>query len=647
MDEHDPLLLGTQLEASFSGRHRSEYGVHFTSREDIKRVVTPTIVDPIRKDWEACGGVYALHKLRTALILDPACGSGNFLSVTYDLLMELEREILSSVPDPPLPLSLPKMIGLEKDPKTAEIARQVMRATLARWGHDDTRVDIRCQDAILAWNDVHTSESLVWDMRSYKRDPETNRLMPDLENGLVHDQQYVNPRQPDWPTADFIVGNPPFLGNKAMRKHLGDGYVEALYSVWPKELRCADLSMYWWHRAASLTLSGCVRRFGMITTSSISLETNRRVVAPFLEAGLNLPYVATMFPWSGLADVNVTLTVGSTDGEITKHVDQHGRVTNTCGVHPNLTPVEGTDVTIAKPLQSNIGWCHQGFNLCGKGFIVPYTDSPVVFPYISARDLLYGKTQQYTIDLHGFTEDQVRHQHPDIYEHVRKTVKPLRDHDKDAPVREKWWLYSRSGYSLRLKISQLSHVILTVETSKHRVFVRRPTQPRTVFDHKISIICSDESWVFGVLSSKVQRLWSLATCGWITGGMTPRWRIGACFEAFPFPDPTQEVKDQIGQAAMEIQTYRECSPHNLTALYNLLESGDPSVYDLSILHERLDRVVLSAYGWSNAKDADIVGLVADLNAERRAEEAAGQIRQVFSLTNATACASSPLNHQQT
>ena len=137
-----------------------------------------------------------------------------------------------------------------------------------------------------------------WDGHSMKIDLATGRDVPD-ETKRVELYRYVNPRPAKWPEADFIIGNPPFIGGKDVRDRLGDGYAEALWQAYPDMPRSADFVMYWWRRAADLVRTGKARRFGLITTNSLPQTFNRRVVAAQLDAKppLGLVFAIPDHPW--------------------------------------------------------------------------------------------------------------------------------------------------------------------------------------------------------------------------------------------------------------------------------------------------------------------------------------------------------------
>ena len=334
--EHvEPAIFGTLLERALEPGERHKLGAHYTPRAYVERLVLPTVIEPLRAEWvdaqaaaltlaaedkadEAVAELLRFHRrLCSVRVLDPACGSGNFLYVTLEHLKRLEGEVLNALDEfghrqTGLALGGERadtaagetvdphnLLGIELNPRAAAIAEVVLWIGYLQW-HFRTRGDvnppvpvirdfrnIENRDAVLAWDRIEyvTDERGVpvtrWDGRTMKPSPVTGEAIPD-ESARVPLERYVNPRKAAWSQADFVVGNPPFIGNKRMRTALGDGYVEALRGAWPDMPESADFVMFWWHHAAQLTRHGALERFGFITTNSIRQAFNRRVLEPHL-----------------------------------------------------------------------------------------------------------------------------------------------------------------------------------------------------------------------------------------------------------------------------------------------------------------------------------------------------------------------------
>ena len=315
----EPAIFGTLLERALDPRERHKLGAHYTPRAYVERLVHPAIMEPLRDEWtdtqaaaamldrsgkrkDAVAEIKAFHaRLCKIHVLDPACGSGNFLYVTLEHLKRLEGEIFNALEElgetqlrleeTGVTVDPHQMLGLESNPRAARIAEAVLWIGYLQW-HFRTRGDvsppepvlrdfhnIENRDAVLEWHKVEYvlgedgKPVTRWDGRTKKKHPVTGEEVPD-EEARVPLERYVKPRKAVWPEADFIVGNPPFIGAASMRQALGDGYVEALRSTYPELPSSTDYVMYWWHKAAELTRSGEVRRFGLITTNSIRQTFN-------------------------------------------------------------------------------------------------------------------------------------------------------------------------------------------------------------------------------------------------------------------------------------------------------------------------------------------------------------------------------------
>ena len=320
----EPAIFGTLLMRALDPVERHNLGAHFTPRAYVERLVLPAIIAPLRAEWDAAKAAALLlaergqptdalaeveafqRRLAGLRILDPACGSGNFLYVTLEHLKRLEGEALEvrrALGGEQMLLELPGQMvrpeqfhGLEVNPWAAAIAELVLWIGFLQW-HLRTRGDatglpepilsslhtIECRDAVLAWDAVEPLLDAAgrpvtrWDGRTTVPHPVTGEPVPD-EAARVPAYRYINPRPAAWPEADFIVGNPPFIGTARMREALGDGYAEAIRRVYRHVPDSADYVMYWWDKAAELVAAGRARRFGLITTNSLRQTFNRRVI---------------------------------------------------------------------------------------------------------------------------------------------------------------------------------------------------------------------------------------------------------------------------------------------------------------------------------------------------------------------------------
>ena len=703
----EPAIFGTLLERALDPTERHALGAHYTPRAYVERLVLPTVVEPLRADWANAQAAALLlaneaqalegrkrddkllqaraevrrfhHQLCTLRVLDPACGSGNFLYVALEHLKRLEGEVLDQLhalgeTQARLGLegetvTLQQLRGIEVNQRAAALAELVLWIGWLQWhirSFGETSVaepvihdygNIENRDAVLAWDGQEpmrdAAGALVtrWDGVTFKLHPVTGEKVPD-ERALVPQWKYLNPRAAEWPQADFIVGNPPFIGAGAMRATLGDGYVEALRGAWPQVPESADFVMYWWQRAADTVRLGDARRFGLITTNSIRQTFNRRVIEAqqLDDPPLHLAFAIPDHPWVDSARgaaVRIAMTVGTRtnaaarlltvtdetsarDGEVAVQLDERrGQL------HADLRV--GANVSTAVALRANALLSSPGVKLHGSGFIVTRTQAAAlglgtvpgleehIREYRNGRDLTATPRDVLVIDLFGLSADEVRSRYPQVYQWLWDRVKAHRDAQagsKDgAEYARLWWLHGKPRQALRSALRGLSRYAATIETSKHRTF--QFLDASVLPDNKLIAIALRDAQLLGVLSSEVHVSWSLATGSWLGVGNDPVYVKSRCFEAFPFPaDDTglnPALAERIRSLAEQLDAHRKAAQAahasvTLTGLYNVLaklRSGEPLnakdkllheqglVSVLRTLHDELDAAVLMAYGWAD------------------------------------------------
>ena len=466
--------------------------------------------------------------------------------------------------------------------------------------------NIQCRDAVLEYDgepqpalDDAGKAKTVWDRKSTRTDMVTGRDVPD-ETKRVPLLTYTNPRPAQWPPADFIVGNPPFIGTARMREDLGDGYAETLRATYPAVPESADFVLYWWHKAAELTRTGKARRFGLITTNSLTQTFARRVVQAQISATppLSLLFAIPDHPWVDTAEgaaVRIAMTVGAAGehfGELLEVTDEEPQPdgsakitfdTKLGKVSADLTT--GADVTATVELKSNERLTYRGVQLIGSGFIVTPDDAKGlglgkicglenhIRPYRNGRDINNVPRGVMVIDLFGLTEKEVREKFPAVFQHVLTTVKPERDTNNRASYREKWWIHGEPRNDLRPALVGLRRYVATVETSKHRFF--QFLDAEVLPDNKLVVITLDDALFLGVLSSRVHVVYSIAAGGWIGYGNDPVYVKTDCFDPFPFPLCGEKEKTRIRELAEALDAHRKRAQDQhgltLTGLYNVLE----------------------------------------------------------------------------
>jgi type II restriction/modification system DNA methylase subunit YeeA len=677
----DASIFGTLFERGMDPAKRTQLGAHYTSRADIETLVAPVVMAPLRCEWAAVqaqvdallpdGGKATpkarakadalLHAFLTRLagvtVLDPACGSGNFLFVTLQMLKDLELAVIHYAVHKGLSAYLPavgpwQLYGIEINDYAHDLAQMTVWIGYLQWTHAhgyriaDTPVlrrmdNIVCKDAILDLAD------------------------PD------------HPRTPDWPAVDFIVGNPPFLGDKLMRGELGDAYVETLRALYAGRIPGqSDLCCYWFEIARQQIADGKCRRAGLLATQGIRGGANREVLKRIKDTG-DIFFAESDRPWvlDG-ANVHVSM-VGFDDGsEVIRVADS----IITQVIQPNLSSVS-FNIASAITLKEN-----RGIGFLGTTKKAPldidddlarsmlYSPNPhrkptsdVVIPYLNANDLTSHNRNYWIIDypVEMSLSDAASYELP--FRYVEEHVYPIRlDHRE--PIQSKyWWRLARPCPELKNEISKMSRFIVTPAVSKYRLFVwiSAPANP----DHALIVFARSDDYFFGVLHSRIHEVWSLKLGTRLE--TRPRYTPTTCFETFPFPRPTAAQETAIAAAARELDALRQgwlnppewtveemltfpgstdgpwaryvhdpdargigtvryprlvardahrahLAARTLTNLYN----ARPAWLDLA--HRALDAAVFAAYGWDPALSDDaLLAALLDLNLARAAEEATG------------------------
>lgn len=741
----EPAIFGTLLERALNPRERHKLGAHYTPRAYVERLVLPTVIEPLRDEWqeaqtaalayekqgkhkEAVTEIRNFHQhLCEVRVLDPACGSGNFLYVTLEHMKRLEGEVLNLLHDlgetqgllelQGVTVDPHQFLGLEINPRAARIAEMVLWIGYLQW-HYRTHGKVNPPEPVLRdFHNIENRDALItyderqvitddagipqtwWDGHTYKPSPITGEPIPD-ESAQVEQYRYIHPKKAEWPEVEYIVGNPPFIGASTMRRALGDGYVDAVRKTWKEVPESADFVMHWWHIAAERVRAKQAKQFGFITTNSIKQTFNRRVMQAQMEAknALTLAFAIPDHPWVDSADgaaVRIAMTVGNADageGRLLQVRDEKSADNAQDEIEVNLSEKRGVlfsdlssgvNIASSRSLQSNKLVSQEGVKLHGEGFIIDlersvelgYSLASNSHPYIkkfrNGRDIAQVCRNLLVVDAYGLSESELRANYPEIYQHLLEHVKPVRDakkHTKDgAGYAKNWWIFGKPRQELRRQLVDIDRYIVTVKTSKHRVF--QFLESNVLAESKLISVGISDSNTLGVLSSRAHTLWAMASGSWLGVGNDSTYVKGISFEAFPFPEATPEQQEQIRDLAERLDAHRKRQQAlhpdlTLTGMYNVLEklrSGETltakekTIHEQGLvsvlreLHDELDRAVFAAYGWDDLADK-LVGLpgattplpdkseaqaaaeeellqrLVDLNAQRAAEEANGLIR---------------------
>jgi hypothetical protein len=636
----DPSIFGTLFERGLDPAKRSQLGAHFTGKEDIELLVDAVVMQPLRGEWtetsllierllasgkksppnaetpakspspaalrKARGEAQSilhrfLTRLQTVTVLDPACGSGNFLYVALQALKDLEKEVILFSMDRDLGAFLPlvgpwQLHGIEINPYAHDLAQMTVWIGWLQW---------------IRFNGFGSPQDPI--LRAMEGNFQCRDAILDLSDP-------AHPKEPTWPKVDFIIGNPPFLGGNRIRKELGDGYVDALFILYDKRLPAfSDLCCYWFERARAHIADGKCSRAGLLATQGIRGGANREVLKRIKDSG-DIFWAISDKDWilDG-ANVHVSMVAFDKGVEVQRTLDGSPATS----INPDLS--RGADTTSAQQLQSNKGICFMGpsakasFDIDGATarHMLAATGNPngrpnsdVVRPVASAIDIARGSRGAWTIDFHLMPIEEAS-QYEAPFEYVKKVVLPERS-SRRGDFRGCWWQYARPRPEMRAALAGLPRFIATPGVSKHRLFVWM--SPEVLCNQGTLVFARSDDYFFGILHSRIHEVWSL------TQGTAledrPRYTPTTSFETFPLPwtpgsEPTSDPRcEAIAAAARELVTKRDAwlggeepgdkKPRSLTRLYN-----ERPVW-LDLAHKKLDAAVFAAYGWPGDLSDDVL-----------------------------------------
>lgn len=618
----EPSIFGTLFERSLDPGKRAQLGAHYTSREDILLVVEPVLMAPLRRRWAevreealqlvekrnaASGSAYTrlrnqISRLLTdfadeiadVAVLDPACGSGNFLYVALRELLDLEKEVIAFSADQGagafFPVVSPKQLhGIDINEYATELAQATIWIGYIQWLRENGF--------------------------GFPKEPILKRLdnIREMDAILAFDEQ-GNPIEPEWPEATVVVGNPPFLGGNRIRRELGDTRVEALFRLYEGRVPAfADLCCYWFERARAEIERGRLKRAGLLATQGIRGGANRRVLERIKESG-DIFWAQSDRDWilDGAA-VHVSMVGFDAGREESRALD--GRSVG--AINADLT--SALDLTSSRPLTENAGISFQGPSpkapfdilaaLAEEMLAAPPNpngrpNSDVVRPVASAVDLTKRPRGMWTIDFRSMPlEEAAQYEKP--FEYLRAHVYSVRRANRRAAYAERWWQYAEARPGMRAALQGKARFIATPRHSKYRLMVWLDAE--ILANDSTIVFAREDDYFLGVLHSKAHELWALEQGTQLED--RPRYTPTTCFETFPFPwppgkEPIEDPRVQaIAAAAKDLVEKRdrwlkpdgasevELKKRTLTKLYN----ERPTWLDLA--HKRLDDAVLDAYAW--------------------------------------------------
>lgn len=626
----EPAIFGTLFERSLDPSKRSQLGAHYTSKEDILLVIEPVLMQPLRDRWKRVqteasdivmrvntGDTKSHKKSRSALrnkllgfadelsqvrILDPACGSGNFLYLALKRILDLWKEVSVFASNNGLSGFFPyhvrpsQLYGIEINVYAHELASVVVWIGYIQWLHD---------------NGFGTPP-----------EPILERLTNIERRDAVLEYKNGKPVEPDWPDSNVIIGNPPFLGGKKLRTELGDGYVEDLFGIYNGRVaREADLVVYWFEKARKSISEGKAQRAGLLATQSIRSGANRETLQKIKQSG------DIFFAWADrswvLDGASVRVAMIGFDNGDEEHRLLDGKPVST--INSDLS--SSVDVTRVEELPENEGLAFQGpvkvghFELSNQqahDFLASpnpngLSNAEVIKPWMNASDITGRSREMWIIDFGEMDlYEAALFERP--FEYVKQTVKPFRSKNNDVQRRIFWWRLGRSGADLRAAKAGKRRLIITPRVAKHRFFVW--AEANIVPDSRLFVFTRDDDYFFGILHSRVHEIWTLNTCSWHGVGNDPTYNTSSCFKTFPFPwPPGKEPNDAKAVTSISAAAKNLVEKRNAWLFPNGLPPSDLKLRTLTNLyntrptwlddaHRALDTAVFQSYGWSETTGED-------------------------------------------
>lgn len=651
----NPAIFGTIFQQSMDAEERHAYGAHFTSEADILRIIRPTIVRPWRERIDQASTMKELLALRTALmsfkVLDPACGSGNFLYLSYRELVRVEIALMAKLKatvseknfreqSKSLTLISPRQFyGIDRDSFGVELAKVTLMLA-KKLALDETIEVFEREQMELPLN---ADEALPLDNLD--------------ANFACEDALFA-----EWPEADVVVGNPPYLDARKITMEHGREYVDSIRAAYPDTPGRADYCVYWFRKthdhlppnSEERPFSG---RAGLVGTNTIRQNYSREGGLDYIVSkGGTITNAVSSQVWSGEAAVNVSIVNWIKGPHVGKCIlqEQLGDRRDSDWKREEVEVItsaltSGADVSKARELDTVTSnkRCFEGQQPGHKGFRIEeseYIDlassdpnlGSITFPYLIGNSLLSGKfakKPEFLIDFGDATIFDASN-HNAALDHIKTTVLPTWEENAAKELKKTgkktgehqnrlktWWQLKRRRTEMLDALEPLSRYAVCVRHTKRPLFVFLSSTIRP--DSALTVFAFEDDYSFGVLQSDTHWHWFVARCSTIKRDF--RYTNETIFTSFPWPqNPTPEAVEQVAKAARKLRQLRQSLmlKHGLTyrALYRTLDL--PGASPLKDAHAELDQAVRAAYGMR--KSDDPLSFLFDLNQKVAQDEDDGK-----------------------
>lgn len=544
----DVSIFGTLFERGLDPSKRSQLGAHYTDPATIMRIIDPVLVIPLTEKWEhekeliralmeksakrgdkhhkAAHKIFILwlEHLKSFRLLDPACGSGNFLFLGLKALKDIEHKSHLEA----------ATLGLDREADLVTGPHNVLGIELNEYAAELARVTVWIGE--LQWRIEHGYEF------------KTNPILEPLDHIECRDALLTFTgtvvKEAAWPKANVVIGNPPFLGGSKKRGELGNEYFDALNKIYEDRVPgFGDLVCYWFAKALDAIECNGLVAAGLVSTNSIRGGANRKV----LEA---ICLRSNIFDaWSDESWVNdgAAVRVSLVAFGHSSALKLDGQAVSS--IHADLTPVStdgsGADLTTAKPLHESANTCFMGaskkapFDIegqlarewLGKPNPNGKSNAEVLRPLCNGIDITRRWRDQWIVDFGTEMSEANAALFEAPFAYAYRTIKPLREKNNRETYRKYWWRHAEARPGMRHALAPLSRFIITAAVAKHRTFVWMSTA--VLPDQATLATARSDDTTFGILHSRFHELWSLRMGTSLED--RPRYTPTTCFETFPFP----------------------------------------------------------------------------------------------------------------
>ncbi|MEO5960459.1 MAG: DNA methyltransferase, partial [Opitutaceae bacterium] len=610
-----PSIMGTLFERALEPEQRAQLGAHYTSEADIDTLVEPVLMAPLRREWRELKRSLAASfakgrgaktdrerlaafqkKLANTTVLDPACGSGNFLYVALRLLLDLEKEVCTFAAQLafslPLKVDVTQLRAIEINPYAYELAQVSVQIGALQWrrdnGYDNDRTPV-----LRTLDGFENKDALL--RETFRKQPKSLKEAR-AEEHANQDELFRVFHERAWPDADIIVGNPPFLGGKLLRRELGDEYVEALFENYGERVRPeADLCCYWFAKACEQIAAGKTRRAGLLATQGIRGGANRETLKRIKKTG-DIFFAESDRKWVlGGANVHVSM-IGFDRGEEPERV-LDGKPVPT--INSNLSAA--ADTTRAVRLGALTGIAFMG-DTKGGAFDVDEApvlrwlkqpnphgspNSDVLVPWANGLVVTRRMPPIWIIDFGQRSEVEAAN-YAAPFDHVREHVLPERRKNKRETYAKHWWRHVEARPAMLRALNGRPRFLASVAVSKHRLFawLEQPLLP----DHQLFAFANSEDWFFGILHSRVHEAWARAQGTQVLERESGfRYTATTCFETFPFPfelrpPPPAPTQADVDAAHHYFMAKEDAAPYGAEAMHRTAIAS--AAKELNELRER-------------------------------------------------------------